>query len=68
MNIRGFEVDTTVIGIEEAHDYLDTFGSRHSHRRLQAWFNHCARIRKDPNHISPDWHCDPRVANRNKAG
>ncbi len=46
--IFDYDVDTSVISPEEALEYIlwPRHGDRPNHRRIQAWFHHCARIRR----------------------
>lgn len=43
-------VDDTFISTDEARHYLGGLSGRErvNHRRIQAWFDHCARIRAHP--------------------
>ena len=43
-----YEIDISVISPEEALDYIQwpRHGERPNHKRIQAWFHHCARIRR----------------------
>lgn len=45
-----FSVDLFHISLAEARSYLDSFAGRDrvDLRRIQAWFDHCARIRAHP--------------------
>jgi len=48
-----YDVDFILITPDEAGDYLDglTGRDRTNHRRIQAWFDHCARIRRNPSSL-----------------
>jgi len=48
-----YVVDFILITPDEAGDYLDglTGRERSNHRRIQAWFDHCARIRRNPSSL-----------------
>ena len=48
MQIHDYEVDTAVITYAEAVEYIQDHRGRHHPRRIQAWFDHCARIRQHP--------------------
>jgi hypothetical protein len=46
-------VDPELITADEAVDYIDGLSGRDrtNHRRIQAWFDHCARIRRNPSSL-----------------
>ena len=45
-----YEVDLRFVTVEEAVEYLHALRGRErrNHRRVQAWFDHCERIRSHP--------------------
>ncbi len=45
--IQDYVVDMTVISEAEARWYLASCRDRNQPRRIQGWFDHCARIRRE---------------------
>ncbi len=55
MKPSDFDVDGDFISIEEVDEYLIglTGRERRNYRRIQAWINHCKRIRSHPSSMIP---------------
>lgn len=45
--VQGYAVDLTVISEVEAQEYLALCRDRNHPRRVQRWFDHCVRIRRE---------------------
>ena len=53
MNVTQFVIDPSVITAEEAESYIAVYRERLHPRRIQAWFDQCARIRKHSSYVAP---------------
>ena len=55
MKPSDFDVDGDFISLEEVDEYLIglTGRERRNYRRIQAWINHCKRIRSHPSSMIP---------------
>ena len=63
MNISNFDIDPSVISTEEAEAYIQRYRERLHPRRIQAWFDQCARIRKHSSYVAPADTFRPREIN-----
>ena len=55
MKPSDFDVDGSFVSLEEVDEYLIglTGRERRNYRRIQAWINHCKRIRSHPSSMIP---------------
>ena len=55
MKPSDFDVDARFVSLEEVDEYLIglTGRERRNYRRIQAWINHCTRIRSHPSSMIP---------------